>query len=104
MTKTNTKNETKKGRKSLKKTQSEVIATKVTKAKPKKNYQENIKKPDVPKQKVLRTTVQGDENKITSGQREATPHLHREGLSCAVEVPSTRGSREGEPSPRRLPP
>ena len=47
---------------------------------------------------------QGDENKITSGKEEATPHLHREGLSCAVEVPSTRGSREGEPPPPRQPP
>ena len=56
------------------------------------------------KKKVLRTIVQGDESNITSGQREATPLLHREGLSCAVEVPSTHGSREGEPPPRRLPP
>ena len=40
------------------------------------------------------TTVQGDESKITSGQEEATPHLHREGLSCAVDLLSTRGSRE----------
>ena len=45
-------------------------------------------------------SYQGDENEITSGQEEATPHLHREGLSCAVEVPSTRGSREGEPPPQ----
>ena len=56
------------------------------------------------KKKVLRKTVQGDETKITSGQRGATPLLHREGLYCAVEVPSTRGSREGEPPPRKLPP
>ena len=32
------------------------------------------------KKKVLHKTVQGDENKITSGQREATPQLHCEGL------------------------
>ena len=48
--------------------------------------------------------VQGDPVRTTSGQVGATPHLHREGLSCAVEVPSTRGSREGEPPPRRQPP
>ena len=48
--------------------------------------------------------VQGDHVLTTSGQVGATPHLHREGLSCAVEVPSTRGSREGEPPLRRLPP
>ena len=41
------------------------------------------------KKKVLRTTVQGDKTKITSG---ATTLLHREGLSSAVEVLSTRGS------------
>ena len=58
---------------------------------------------DMRKKKVLRTIVQGDESNITSGQREATPLLNREGLSCAVEVPRTRGSREGEPSPRRQP-
>ena len=48
--------------------------------------------------------VQGDASKITSGQREATPLLHQDGLSCDVEVPSTRGSLEGEPPLRRLPP
>ena len=45
---------------------------------------------------MIRTSVQGDENEITYGQEEATPHLHRDGLSCAVEVLSTR---EGEPPP-----
>ena len=59
---------------------------------------------DMRKKKVYRTIVQGDDLNITSGQREATPLLHSEGLSCAVEVPSTRGSREGEPPPRRQPP
>merc|ERR1711892_259207 len=48
--------------------------------------------------------VQGDPVRTTSGQVGATPHSHREGLSCAVEVPSTRGSREGEPPRMRLPP
>ena len=38
------------------------------------------------------------------GQEEATPTLHREGLSCAVEAPSTRGSREGELLLRKKPP
>ena len=52
----------------------------------------------------LGTQVKGDENKIISGQEEATPHLHREGLSCAVEVPSTRGSHEGELLLRKKPP
>ena len=47
------------------------------------------------KKKVPCTIVQGDESNITSGQREATPLLHREGLSCALEVHSTRGSHEG---------
>ena len=60
---------------------------------------------DKRKKKPLRTlVVQGDPIQITSGQDGTTPLLHREGLSCAVEVPSTRGSREGEPPPRRLPP
>ena len=99
----------KKAEKAFKKTQPTVIATKVTKAKPNTKLSEKLKETrrafaELRKKKVLRTTVQGDENKITSGQREATPHLHREGLSCAVEVPSTRGSREGEPPLRRLPP
>ena len=62
-------------------------------------YTEPIKK------KSLRThAVQGDPKLITSGQNGTTPLLHREGLSCAVEVPSTRGSCDGEPPPRRLPP
>ena len=56
------------------------------------------------KKKVFRTIVQGDELNITSGQREATPLLHREGLSCAVEVPSTHGSREGGLLLRKKPP
>ena len=38
------------------------------------------------------------------GQEEATPTLHREGFSCAVEVPSTRGYREGELLLRKKPP
>ena len=60
---------------------------------------------DKRKKKPLRThVVQGDPMKITSGQNGTTPFLHREGLSCAVEVPSTRGSREGRPPPRRQPP
>ena len=93
-----------KAEKALKKTQPAVIATKVTKAKPNTKLSEKLKATrrafeELRKKKVLRTTVQGDESKITSGQREAAPHLNREGLSCAVEVPSTRGSREGEPPP-----
>ena len=48
--------------------------------------------------------MQSDKEDIISGQQEVTPTLQREGLSCAVEVPSTRGSRDGEPPPRRLPP
>ena len=60
---------------------------------------------DSRKKKPLRThVVQGDPSRITSGQSGTTPLLHREGLTCAVEVPSTRGSCEGEPPPRRLPP
>ena len=54
------------------------------------------------KKKPLRThVVQGDPRLIASGQNGATPLLHREGLSCAVEIHCTRGSRE--PPPRRLP-
>ena len=99
----------KKAEQALKKTKKTVIATKVTKAKPITKLSEKLKETrrtfaELRKKKVLRTTVQGDETKITSGQREATPLLHREGLSCAVEVPSTRGSREGEPPPPRQPP
>ena len=83
--------------------------TKEAKAKPHTKIAKKLKETqrifaEMRKKKVLRTIVQGDESKITSGQREATPLLHREGLSCAVEVPSTRGSREGEPPLRRLPP
>ena len=60
---------------------------------------------DKRKKKPIRThVVQGDLTEITSGQNGATPLLHREGLSCAVEVRCTRGSCEGEPPPRRLPP
>ena len=56
------------------------------------------------KKKPLRTNkVQGDHVLTTSGQIGTTPHLHREGLSCAVELPSTRGSRDGELPSRRLP-
>ena len=99
----------KKEEQALKKTQKAVIATKITKAKPNMKVSEKLKETqrifaEMRKKKVLRTIVQGDESNITSGQREATPLLHREGLSCAVEVPSTRGSREGEPPPRRQPP
>ena len=73
-----------------------VIATKVTKTKPYTKVAEKLKEtqhifPEMKKKKVHRTLVQGDESKITSGQREATPIMHREGLSCAVEVPSTHG-------------
>ena len=83
-----------------------VVATKVTKAKPLAKVAETLKETqrifaEKRKKKVLRTIVQGDASKITSGQREATPLLHREGLSCAAEVPSTRGSWEGMLSPRR---
>ena len=60
---------------------------------------------DKRKKKPLRTLVeQGDPIQITSGQDGITPLLHREGLSCAVEVLCTRGSCDGEPPPRRLPP
>ena len=90
----------KKEEQALKKTKT-VVATKVTKAKPLAKVAETLKETlrifaEKRKKKVLRTIVQGDASKITSGQREDTPLLHREGLSCAVEVPSTRGSREGE--------
>ena len=37
--------------------------------------------------------VQSDTEDIISGQEEATPTLHREGLSFAVEVPSKARSR-----------
>ena len=56
------------------------------------------------RKKLCTHVVQGDPMKITSGQNGTTPLLHRKGLACAVEVPSTRGSREGEPPPRRQPP
>ena len=60
---------------------------------------------DKRKKKPLRTHVlEGDPTEITLGRNGATPLLHREGLACAVEVHSTRGSREGERPPRRLPP
>ena len=85
-----------------------------TKAKPKQKKQGPLQKKmkdtadsfaDRRKKKPLRTiTVPGDHVLTTSGQNGTTPLLHREGLSCAVEVPSTRGSRDGEPPPRRLPP
>ena len=85
-----------------------------TKAKPKKNPQGPLQKKmketldsfaDKRKKKPLRTIiVQGDLVLTTSGQNGTTPLLHREGLSCAVEVPSTRGSPEGELPLRRLPP
>ena len=87
-----------------------VVVTKVTKAKPIAKTAAALKKTlhifaDKRKKKRLCTiVVQGDPSKITSGQGGTTPLLHREVLSCAVEVPSTRGSREGEPPPRRLPP
>ena len=92
-----------------KKTQKAVIAAKVTKAKPNTKVSEKLKETqrtfaELRKKKVLRTNVQGDGTKITSGQREATSLLHREGMYCAVKVPSTRGSREVEPPPRRQPP
>ena len=91
------------------KTKKRVVATKLKKAKQNTKVAEKLKETqrafaERRKQKVYRTIVLGDDLNITSGQREATPLLHREGLSCAVEVPSTRGSREGEPPPRRLPP
>ena len=87
-----------------------VVVTKVNKAKPLTKTAATMKETlasfaDKRKKKPLRThVVQGDPMKITSGQNGTTPFLHREGLSCAVEVPSTRSSREGEPPPRRLPP
>ena len=69
-----------------------VIATKVTKATTNTKLSKKLKTTirafaERQKKQVLRTSVQGDENKITLGQEEATPHLHLEGLSCAVEVP-----------------
>ena len=84
--------------------------TKVTKAKPLGKTAATMKETlasfaDKRKKKPLPThVVQGDPTEITSGQHGATPLLHREGLACAVEVHSNRGSREGEPPPRRLPP
>ena len=87
-----------------------MIVTKVAKAKPLAKTAAALKETlrvfaDKRKKKTLRTIiVQGDQSKITSGQNGTTPLLHREGLSCAVEVPSTCGSRKGEPPFRRLPP
>ena len=55
-----------------------------------------LHKTDVPEKRKKRgsfTSVQSDTYDITQGQEEETPTLHREGLSCAVDVPSTR---EGE--------
>ena len=84
-------------------------ATKVTKATKNTKLSDKLKTTtrafaEKRKKHVLRTQVQGDTTDITSGQEEATPTLHREGLSCAVEVPSTRGSREGEVLLRKKPP
>ena len=60
---------------------------------------------DKRKKKPLRThVVQGDPTEITLGRNGATPLLHRQGLACAVDVHSTRGSREVEPPPLRQPP
>ena len=90
--------------------QKPVIVTKVAKAKPLAKTAAALKETlrvfaDKRKNKPLHTTVvQGDPTKITSGLSGTTPLLHREGLSCAVEVSSTRGTREGEPPTRRLPP
>ena len=87
-----------------------VVVTKVTKAKPLAKTAAALKETlrvfaDKRKKKTLCTiVVQDDPSKITLGQSGTTPLLHREGLSCAVEVPSTRGSREGEPPHRRQPP
>ena len=87
-----------------------VVVTKAPKAKPLGKTAKKMKETldgfaDKRKKKPLRThVVQGDPTEITSGRNGATPLLHREGLACAVEVHSTRGSREGEPPPRRLPP
>ena len=78
-----------------------VIVTKVTKAKQLAKVAAGLKETllvfaDKRKKKTLRTIIQGDTSKITSGQRGATPLPHREGLSCAEEVPSNCGSSEGE--------
>ena len=97
MTKTNTKNETKNGKKSLKKTQSEVTAMKVTNAKPPKKYRKNIKRTDVPSQNCER-------RRCYVQLYKAALLLHHEGMYCDVEVPSTRGSHDGEPPPQRQPP
>ena len=103
------KTQTKKGGKSPKKTQpTKVIATKVTKATTNIKLSQKLKMTTLAfaerqKKQVLRTSVQGDENKIISGQEEATPHLHREGLSCAVEVHITLGSCESELLLRKKP-
>ena len=90
-----------------------VIATKAktkTKGKPLGPLAKKMKETldafaDKRKKKPLRThVVQGDPRLIASRQNGDNPLVHREGLSCAVEVHCTRGSREGEPPPRRLPP
>ena len=79
-----------------------MVVKKATKAKPLGKTATKMKETldgfaDKRKKKPLCThVVQGDPMKITSGQNGATPFLHREGLSCSVEVPS-----ESEPPPRR---
>ena len=76
-----------------------MIATKAKlKKKPQGPLQKKMKETldsfaDKRKKKTIRTlAVEGDLVLTTSGQNGTTPLLHREGLSCAVEVPSTRGS------------
>ena len=48
--------------------------------------------------------MQSDTYDITPGEEEETPTLHGEGLSSAVEVLSTHGSREGELLLQKKPP
>ena len=63
----------KKEEQALKNTQKAVIATKVTKAKPNTKVSEKLKETrralaELRKKKVLHTTVQDDETRITSGR------------------------------------
>ena len=80
----------KKEEKALKKNSTKlVVVTKVAKNKP-------LAKTAAALKETLHVFVKGDTSKITTGRRGTTPLLHPEGLFCAVEVPSTRGSHEGE--------
>ena len=82
-------------------TATKLPATKFIKATTKKTLSDKLKTAtrdiaDKRKKHVLRNSVQSDTQDITPGQEENTPTLYHEGLSCAVEVHSTRGSLEGE--------